>query len=172
MQLMADHKVSGFLSKKSYHALTLVSKYTVKVHCQSHVRCSECGSILLFQQRITVGYRCAKVWAMCLSPSTIWGYWHHAVTQQNISTKYHTGMSTNFKYSNPVDVSYILDGGALIHKISRVILWKVYWVFKKETWPNNVFFDGYQGGFSTKNNSHLRWKESSSSNLSYSQETT
>ena len=30
MQLITDHKVSDFVTKKSYHALTLVSKYTVK----------------------------------------------------------------------------------------------------------------------------------------------
>ena len=30
MQLMTDHKVSDFVTNKSYHAVTLVSKYTVK----------------------------------------------------------------------------------------------------------------------------------------------
>ena len=67
---MTDHKVSDFVTKKIYRAVTFVSKYPIKATSDT-VRVDP---LLLFQQLITVGYRCAIVWAMCLSASTIWGY--------------------------------------------------------------------------------------------------
>ena len=77
--------------------MTLVSKYPIKATSDT----VSVDPLLLFQQLITVRYRCAKVWAMCLSSSTIWGYWQHAAIWQTISSKYHTGMSTPFTYSIP-----------------------------------------------------------------------
>ena len=50
---MTDHKVSDFVAKKSYHDVTLVSKYPTK-------DTSDTVSVdprLLFQKLITVGYR-------------------------------------------------------------------------------------------------------------------
>ena len=43
---------------------------------------------------------------------------------------------------------------------------------KKYHQPKVILFDGYSGGPSTKDNSHLRWKKSSGSNSSYSKEAT
>ena len=165
MQLMTDHKVSDFVTKKSYHAVTVVSNYPVKATSDTvsvDPFCCSSNSLLLDTDVL----RCE----LCVIPQHYLRLLAPCCNPKNISSIYHTGMSTNFKYSNPLDASYILDDGALIHTISWVIVWKVYRVFKKETWPNNVLFDGYPGGLSTKNNSHLRWKESSSSNLSYSQQ--
>ena len=82
---MTDHKVSHFMTKKSYHAVTLVSNYPVKA--TSDTVCLD--PFLLFQKLITAAYRCAKVWAMCLSHNTIWGYCRHAAIQQSISSACH-----------------------------------------------------------------------------------
>ena len=73
--------------------MTFVSKYPLKATSDI----VSVDPLLLFQQLITVRYRCAKVWGMCLSSSTIWGYWHHAVIRQTISSKCHTGISTPLK---------------------------------------------------------------------------
>ena len=52
---MTDHKVSDFVTKKSFHAVTLVSKYLVKATSDT----VSVGQLLLFQQFITVGCICA-----------------------------------------------------------------------------------------------------------------
>ena len=104
MQLMTDRKVSDFVTKKSYHAVTVVSNYHVKATSDTvsvDPFCCSSNSLLLDTDVL----RCE----LCVIPQ---------------------------------------------HYLR----------------PNNVLFDGYPGGLSTKNNSHLRWKESSSSNLSYSQQ--
>ena len=107
---MTDHKVSDFVTKKSYHTVTLVSKYFIKATSDT----VSVDPLLLFHQLITVEYRCAYVWAMCLSSSTIWDYWHHAAIQQpNAMQGWVPPSSTQI----PQDVSYIYDGDALIHKI-------------------------------------------------------
>ena len=54
---MTDHKVSDFVTKKSYHAVTLVSKYSVKATSYK----VSVDPLKLFQQLITDWYRCAKV---------------------------------------------------------------------------------------------------------------
>ena len=48
---MTDHKVSDFVTEKSYHAVTLVSNYPVKATLYT----VSVDPILLFQQLITVG---------------------------------------------------------------------------------------------------------------------
>ena len=169
---MADHKISDFVTKKSCHAVTLVSKYTVKATSDT----LSVDPLVLFEQLITVVYKCVTVWAMCSSPNTIWGYWHHVTTQQSISSKCHTGMSTTFKYSKPSRCQLPLKwrcsdpqnsantGPSLCGKYTEYV--------KKEIWPKNVLFDGYPDGSSINDNSHLRCKKSSGSNFSYLQETT
>ena len=51
---MIDHKVSDFVTKKSYHTETLVSKYLIKATSYT----VSVDPLLLFQQLITVEYRC------------------------------------------------------------------------------------------------------------------
>ena len=65
-------------------------------------------------------------------------------------------MSITFKYSNPPDVSYIYDGGGLIHKIRRKteltyesLFGKYTEYVKNEIWPTKLLFDGHPGGLST-----------------------
>ena len=48
---MTDHKVSDFVTKKSYHAVTLVSNYPVKATSDT----VSVDPLLLIQQLITVG---------------------------------------------------------------------------------------------------------------------
>ena len=52
---VADHKVSDLVTKKSYHAVTLVSKYLIKATSDT----VSVDPLLLFQKLITVGYRSA-----------------------------------------------------------------------------------------------------------------
>ena len=56
-RFLADHKVSDFVAKKSYHVVTLMSKYPIKATSDT----VSVDPLLLFQQLITVGYRRAKV---------------------------------------------------------------------------------------------------------------
>ena len=139
---MTDHKVSDFMTKKSYHAVTLVSKYPIKATSDT----VSVDPLLLFQKLITVGYRSAYGWAMCISSSTIWGYWHHAAIRQTISSKCHTVMSTTFKYSNHPgyqlhlwwrcsDPRYSMENLADIW----VTVWKVYWVCPKKKYDQPKF---------------------------------
>ena len=118
--------------------MTLVSKYLFKATSDT----VSVDPLLLFQQLIAVEYRCAKVWAMCLSSSAIWGYWHHAaIRQPNAIQGWVPPSSTQI----PQDVSYIYDGDSLIHKIPRKT-WQTYESLcvkyteyvKKEIWPTNV----------------------------------
>ena len=142
-RFLADHHVSDFVTKKSYHVVTLVSKYPIKATSDA----VSVDPLLLFQQLITVGYRCTKVWAMCLSSSTIWGYWQHAAIWRTISSKCHTGMSTPFKYSIPPGCQLHLwwrcsDPQNSIENWADlwVTLWKVYWVCKKRNMTNQSSF--------------------------------
>ena len=48
---MTDHKVSDFVTKKSYQAVTLVSKYPAKATSDT----ARVDPLLLFQQLITAG---------------------------------------------------------------------------------------------------------------------
>ena len=80
---------------------------------------------------------------MCLSSSTIWGYWHHAAIWQIISSKCHTGMSTTFKYSNPPGYQLHIwwrcsDPPNSMENLADlwVTVWKVYWVCKKRNMTN------------------------------------
>ena len=77
-------------------------------------------------------------------------------------------MNTNFKYSTPLDVSYILDGGALHESLCG----KYTEYLKKKHDQTTFSLMATHVVFLQKNNSDLRWKESSSSNLSYLQQTT
>ena len=52
---MTDHKVSDFVTKKSHHTVTLVSKYLIKATSDT----MSVDPLLLFQQLITAEYRCA-----------------------------------------------------------------------------------------------------------------
>ena len=68
----------------------------------------------------------------------------------------------------PQDISYIYDGGAQIHEIP-LKTWQTYGSlcgkyteYVKKICPTKVLFDGYPGGPSTEDNSHLRWKKLSS----------
>ena len=54
-KLLADHKVSDFVTRKIYHVVTLVSKYPIKATSDK----VSVDRLLLFQKPITVGYRCA-----------------------------------------------------------------------------------------------------------------
>ena len=123
-RFLTEHKVLDFVTKKS----TLVSKYPVMATSDA----VSVDPLLLFQQLITVGYRCAEIWAMCLSSSNIWDYWHHAAIQQSISSKCHTGMSTTFKNSNHPGCQLHLrrrcsDPQNSIENLLATV-WKVCWV--------------------------------------------
>ena len=80
---------------------------------------------------------------MCLSPSTIWGYWNHAAIRQIISSKCHTGMSTTLKYSNPPGYQLHLwwrcsDPQNSMENLADLLVtvWKVYWVCQKRNMTN------------------------------------
>ena len=80
----------------------------------------------------------------------------------------------------PQYVSNIYVGGALIPnknpwktgQTCESLYGKYTEYVKKQDQPQFFLFDGYSGGPSTKDNSHLRWKKSSGRNSSYSKETT
>ena len=112
----------------------------VKVPYHSHIYYSECGST----SAVPATHYC---WAqMCLSMSHVFilqRYLRLLAPCCNPTTKYHTGMSTTFKYSNPP--------GCQLHLWRRcsdpqnsmknwadlwVTLWKVYWVRKKRNMTN------------------------------------
>ena len=88
---MTDHKVSDFVTKKSYHAVTLVPKYLVKATSDT----VSVGQLLLFQQLITVGADVLK-YELCVYSPVLF-----EAPCCNPSSKCHIGMSTTFRYSNP-----------------------------------------------------------------------
>ena len=170
---MTDYKISDLVTKKSFHAVTLVSKYPIKATSVT----VNVDPLLLCQKLIIVGYRSAWGWAMCLSSSTIWGYWHHAAIRPTISSKCHAGMSTTFSYSNPPGYQLHLwwrcsgpQNSMETRQTYESLCGKYTEYVKKGIWPNKVMFDGCPGGPSTEDNSHLRWKKSSGSNFSYLKE--
>ena len=63
---MTDHKVSDFVTKRSYQAVTFVSKYPVKVTLDT----ARVDPLLLFQQRITVGRDVLK-FKLCVYPPAL-----------------------------------------------------------------------------------------------------
>ena len=80
---------------------------------------------------------------MCLSSSTIWGYWYHAAIWQTIWSKCHTGISTTFKYSNLPGYQLHLwwrcsDPQNSMENLVDiwVTVWKVYWVCQKRNMTN------------------------------------
>ena len=140
---MTDHKVSDFVTKKSYQAVTLVSKYPVKVTLDA----ARVDPLLLFQQLITVGRDVLK-YELCVYPPALFEatgtmLQSDEASQANTIQEWVQPSSTQIHQ----DVSYILEGGALIHKMP----WKT-----ANLWGN----------------SHLKWKKSFGSNPSYSQEAT
>ena len=167
---MTDHKVSDFVSKKSYHAVTLGPKYLVKATSDT----VSVGQLLLFQQLITVGADVLK-YELCVYSPVLF-----EAPCCNPSSKCHTGMSTTFRYSNPAGCQLHLwlrwsDPQNSMENCADlwVTVWKIYTEYvKNEIWPTKVLFDGHPGGSCTKNNSHLRSKKSSGSNSSYLKEAT
>ena len=119
---------------------------------------------------------------MCLSSSTIWGYWHHAAIRYIISSKCHTGMSTPFQVLKSPGMSVtstmeVLWSPKNIHgKLGRLIshcVESILSISRKEIWPTKVLSVWWLPRWSFyKDNSHLRWKKSSGSNSSYSKEAT
>ena len=136
-RFLDDDQVSDFVTKlPCYHVVTLVSKYPIKATSDT----VSVDPSLLFQQLITVGYRCAEVRAMCLSSSTIWGYWQHTAMWRTISSKC-------LKYSIPPGCQLHLwwrcsDPHNSMENLADlwVTLWKVYWVCKKKRKMTNQSF--------------------------------
>ena len=155
--------------------MTLVSKYPIKATSDT----MSVDPLLLFQQLITVRYRCVLVWTMYLSSSTIWCYWHRVAIRHTISSKCHTGMSTPFKYSNPPRMTVTSTMEMFWSKkypwrtgqTNESLCGKYTEHFKKEIWPTKGLSAWWLPRWSLyKDNSHLRWKKSSGSNSSYSKE--
>ena len=114
---------------------------------------------------------------MCLSSSTIWGYWHHAAIGQTSQANAIQGWVQPSSTQIPQEISYIYDGGAQVLKIpwklNRLMSHCVESILsyvKKGIWSSKVLFDGCPGGPSTEDNSHLRWKKSSGNNSSFLKE--
>ena len=166
---MTDHKVSDFVTKKSYHAVTLVSKYLVKATSDT----------VWVNSAVPAIHYC---WAqMCLNMSYVFihQYYlrHHAAIHQANAIQ---GWVQPSSTQTPQDVSYIYDWGGLIHKIP----WKTGLTYEslcgkyilsmlKTKYDQPKFcLMATQVVLLQKNNSHLRSKKSSGSNSSYLKEAT
>ena len=145
---MTDHKVSDFVTKKCYHALTLMSKYLVKATSDT----VSVGQLLLLQQLITVGCRCAWIWAMCLFSCTIWGTMLQSIKQMPYRDEYNLQVLKSHRMSvtSMIEVVWSTKCHGKLGWLMSHCVENIYWVFKNEIWPTKVMFDGHPGGSSTK----------------------
>ena len=124
----------------------------VKAPYQSHIRYSECGST----SAVPETHYC---WVhKCLRMSYMFILQHYlrllapCCNPTNHLKQVPQGWVQPSSTQIPQDISYIYDEGAQIHKISLEL---------KLDQPK-FCLNGYPGGPSTEDNSHLRWKKSSS----------
>ena len=173
LEKMAGQKVSDFVFKKSDHVVTLASKHSVKTLSDTVT----IDPLLLFQRFITAGYNSGELadvlkCELCAYPPAL--FEATGVMLQPNKAALADAIWGTIQPSSPQvpqDVSYVLDGGALIHKIPWITgqtyesLCGSYSDYVKRKYGQaTIVFDGYTCGPSTKDNSHLRRKKSSGSN--------
>ena len=140
-----------------------------KVPYQSHIRYSECGSTSAVpqthycwvQECLRMSYvfilqHYLRLLAPCCNPT-------NHLKQMPYSDEYNLQVLKSPRISVTSMMEVLRSTkfhGNLAH--IWVTVWKVYWVCQeKEIWPTKVLYDGYPGGPSTEDNSHLRWKKTS-----------
>lgn len=162
---MTNAKVTEFSFKKKDQAVTMEAKKSVKIRDEEVVF----DPLLLFQRLVIAGTRCDELpevftHELCAYPAALFES-KHMMLEAN------KAVLADALFSKPIEdgapqpdaPTYVLDGGALIHKIP--------WT-KGSTWDDilqsyakhvatkygkaTVVFDGYDGSPSTKDCTHMR----------------
>ena len=170
---MTGHKVSEFVFKRSDHVVTLASKHSIKAPSDTVT----IDPLLLFQRFVTAGHNSGDLadvlkYELCVYPPALFETSGTMLQSNKASLADAIWVSVQpCSAQVPQDVSYVLDGGALIHKIpwpagqTYESICGMYTDYvQKKYGQATVVFDGYTGGPSTKDSSHLRRKKSYGSN--------
>ena len=162
---MAEKSTHEFIFHKADRAVTMCERRTVKVKGDS----VKVDPLLLFQRLVTIGERMGEIaplfsYKLCTYPAALFD--SNSLPLPAVKSTLCDAIWNNMKEKQcnpPTDVQYILDGGALLHRLpwqrgsSYNALCESYVKYVQYRYGSaHIIFDGYTDKPTTKDAAHVR----------------